>query len=580
MDRYLFFHVPKTAGSSVREALRQLFGADQVGPPVEEEATGYDSAALSRYRVVVGHFSYEQVASFPDRRVLTFLRDPVEVVISRYYYYRNSPALEPTPLVLLCRDLSLRDVLERSGSLNVFFNDAVRRFAGDQSYALSDLEALALAKKNLAACDFVGIHEQMTDSLDLLSYTFGWPPCHSLPLTNVTAKRPAAAALDRETTALILESNRLDAELYQFGRELFERRKRAAWRSLIESRMPDGTIGPMTHAPPLRARTDDVANEGGPPSAPVNRNTVPRRSGSGEVRILSVALTGHDSGRAVVRSGEHCAIKVTLLAHVKIPDVSVTLRLFNSMKTLVYSTRSSRDHRYLAMEAGRLEQVVFDLPLTVFLGSYYVDVEVNSGGGANRQILDYLPRAAAVDVSGFSAEPFGGIADLMADVYSVDAEPAGTEYQIGHEIDFTDAGNSHLFTRTGWSAPEDWARWTDGPEAELVCRLPRPVRGQLLLTALVFPYCPDRSLEAEAIVNGRLLARWCFPAPGSYTELEVEVPRDVCAQDYLHIIFRVHEPRTPPASGPSPDTRALGLAFQRMVISRCSRWTWHRFRRT
>lgn len=561
MDRYLFFHMPKTAGSSLRQYFRTLFGDDQVGPP---EGTllpvGADASQLARYRMIVGHFSFEHVAAFPGRRVLTFLRSPVDVVVSAYYYTRNTPEIVATPQVALCRDLSLREVLKSQQGLRIFSNDTVRRFAGHEVYSMSDREALAQAKRNLAACDFVGIHEQMDDSLVMMSATFGWP-VQSLPRANVTSGRPPLVEIDQELTDDILEANQLDAELYRFGVELFEARRRAMLTRLVRPTLAVHEGSSVTTR--ASAEPQSVLSEG---PAPAVTDAPPKRPAFDGVRILSPVVIGRDSGRAVVKSGERCEIRAVLLAQATSTDVAVVLRLFNSVGLLVYSTRTSRAGEYIELEAGHATQVVFDIALTVSPGSYYMDLEVCSSSGPSLRVMDYVHKACSVDVSGFTALPFAGVADLAADVYTIDPGYGAIEYEVGREIDFASWGNSQLYTRTGWAEPEQGHRWTDGPEAELLCRLSSANCGDLLFTALAMPYCPERTLDVKAVVNGRELGRWQFVVNGGSSELMMHIPADTAAHGYLHIVFQIDRPCVPSMLGPSDDTRALGLAFERVVI--------------
>ena len=99
-DRYLYFHVPKTAGKSIRLALTQVFGEEQVSPTLGVEPWTHLRDELSRYRVIAGHFTYEQLALFPNYRLFTLLRDPVDIIVSKYYYYRGTPELPALPQVL------------------------------------------------------------------------------------------------------------------------------------------------------------------------------------------------------------------------------------------------------------------------------------------------------------------------------------------------------------------------------------------------------------------------------------------------------------------------------------------------
>ena len=219
MDRYLFIHIPKTAGSSIAKALEQILGSEAVGPRFGAYFDEINIERYSHYRMIIGHFTYDQLAHFPNRRILTFLRDPVDVLVSKYLFFRQLPADTAdagAPHVRCCKELSLTEILERKDEFRTFFNDAVWRFSaqGPHSYARSEDEAVTLARERLKNCDFVGIYEDLTDSIDLMSYTFGWPPVDKLPHENVTQGRAALSDFDSHTVRMILKANHLDAELY------------------------------------------------------------------------------------------------------------------------------------------------------------------------------------------------------------------------------------------------------------------------------------------------------------------------------------------------------------------------------
>lgn len=535
-DRYLYFHVPKTAGKSVRLALAQVFGEDQVSPTIGVEEWAQLRDDLPRYRVVAGHFTYDQLAAFPGYRRFTLLRDPVDVIVSKYYYYRGTPELPPLPQVNLCRGLSLREIADRGGELTTFFNDAVCRFSGlgFETFARPADEVLAIAKANLASFDVVGIYEEMDAWLDLMCRTFGWPPIETLPRINTSAGRPAVTELEPGTAERILEANALDAALYRFARELFEERRAA-----------DGAKQ-ISRPAPLTVEVPAVS----------------------DVRILRTTAGALESGSAMLRSGERCMVRIVLLANVATPDVSITLRVVNLIDILVYSTVSSKDGEYLDLAAGAVREVVFVMPFAVAPGLYRFFVDVQAGREGVRRLLDTNSEAVFVEVTGFAGQPFGGLADLPTDVSTSSADVPGHWYGVGRDIDFTAAGDSQLFTLAGWSTPETGGRWTDGPEAELLLRLRDAPPDNLHMIADVLPFCHDAGLTVDAIVNGSLLATWEFSPPGAPTRCEVAIPASLATRDHLHVLFRVKEPKVPSALGLSEDSRALGLAFQRLSVSR------------
>jgi hypothetical protein len=216
---------------------RELLGPENVGPMLP----GFhqiDIHAMSRFRLLGGHLEFQQVKHFGQRRLFTMLRDPVEHLVSKYYFYRNAPDSGLDPMVRVSRQLSFEELVNQEplGVLRFYFNFTVWQLAGMGFSKLrsdSEGEALRLAKEHLAECCFVGIVEQLPDSLDLMSYTFGWPPVETIPRENVTTNRLISQHLEPELRKRIVERSYLDMELYEFGVSLFAKRKREMMRAEV-----------------------------------------------------------------------------------------------------------------------------------------------------------------------------------------------------------------------------------------------------------------------------------------------------------------------------------------------------------
>lgn len=85
-----FLHIPKTAGTSVSEALRQGFHPDEICPEYEEHhLIRADTQALrARYRYFAAHAGFD-VAERLGEYIVTVLRDPEARIISLYNYWRQ-----------------------------------------------------------------------------------------------------------------------------------------------------------------------------------------------------------------------------------------------------------------------------------------------------------------------------------------------------------------------------------------------------------------------------------------------------------------------------------------------------------
>lgn len=101
--KVIFLHIPKTAGQSVHAALVNGFGRDAVCPArVNEHLRDYTIAELNRYQVFSGHMDWSLLDCVSGPRyVFTILRDPMERLLSFYFYLRKQgEAMPPGQLEL------------------------------------------------------------------------------------------------------------------------------------------------------------------------------------------------------------------------------------------------------------------------------------------------------------------------------------------------------------------------------------------------------------------------------------------------------------------------------------------------
>jgi hypothetical protein len=89
--RIVFLHIPKTAGQSVHAALANTFGEAAVCPArVNEQLRLMSISELNRYQVFSGHFDWSLLDCLKGPRyVFTILREPMERVLSFYFFLRK-----------------------------------------------------------------------------------------------------------------------------------------------------------------------------------------------------------------------------------------------------------------------------------------------------------------------------------------------------------------------------------------------------------------------------------------------------------------------------------------------------------
>lgn len=240
MDRkaLIFLHIPKTAGTTLNRIIESQYSPFAIFTmdPYRIRATAerfkrLPEARRRRLRVVRGHLFYGLHQFLPQGATyITMLRDPVARVLSAYYFVLRRP-LNPLHRKLKRERLGVEDCLRLFPHRQ---NLQCRFIAGVEDPVASDERLLETAKENLTkSFSVVGICERFEESLLLMSKTFGWDVAF-YENKKVSKSRPV---VEPNLVALIREHNRLDDELYEFGKKLFEqtlRKKEDAVREGLE----------------------------------------------------------------------------------------------------------------------------------------------------------------------------------------------------------------------------------------------------------------------------------------------------------------------------------------------------------
>jgi len=242
-DTLIYLHVPKCGGTTIHGILRDNFPADcryYVDPHdvagSRREFAAKPEKERRRIQLLHGHLSYGWHEHVPGTAVyFTFIRHPVERVVSHYNYVRFRTD----------HDHYLRDVVERegmsiadyvtSGVCDEMNNGQVRLLAGVEDivqepygdsalpYGTNDPELLNRALRNIDDhFVFVGLQERFDQSLLLMR--------SHLQLDSVTYQRKNTGTAHYrkrrptdEDVEAIREFNQLDFQLYQKMLERFNK---------------------------------------------------------------------------------------------------------------------------------------------------------------------------------------------------------------------------------------------------------------------------------------------------------------------------------------------------------------------
>lgn len=198
-------HIPKTGGTSFAAVLQRAFPGQvaylykpyhpRTHPLLRERGKTLEPTVLARLeadgvRVLHGHGALSLYAeAAPDLgRVWTWLRDPVERVISSYFYQSSRS--------------------ERAGSRPEMRDRVVGRSLADYARmpANRNLQSRILGPIQVDSLGFVGITEMFDESLALLGLSRD-----RTKMRNINNRRPEVSEADRE---LIAHLNQADIALY------------------------------------------------------------------------------------------------------------------------------------------------------------------------------------------------------------------------------------------------------------------------------------------------------------------------------------------------------------------------------
>ena len=190
----IFLHIPKTAGRTFYNILIRQFSPSEIlrmehlfnkdssikyqpvhqffNPFLQKYAINYlkkipDEQKIRIKCITQGHLAFGLHAYFPQRvSYITFLRNPVDRVISQYYYLRRRPN---NPFYYLVKGKDLREYINNEEISDQISNVQVRFLCGEDGIPkqgkLSE-EDLKLAKERLKKYfTFVGTTKKFDESL-------------------------------------------------------------------------------------------------------------------------------------------------------------------------------------------------------------------------------------------------------------------------------------------------------------------------------------------------------------------------------------------------------------------------------
>ncbi len=236
-----FFHIPKTAGTSVWRFLEQSFSSDEICPcGLWDQLITVSRSELEQWQIFRGHFlSHLEPYLGRSLRTFTMLRDPVERTISHYYHVRRAPehpyhkyALRMS-LAEFCVHPETRHMVENYQAAYLAKTPCDPLIAA-QGLSPEDLARFELqrrmehpdktpaseelferAEARLTRFTAVGITENFDNSLLKVSRSLKCLAPIPFAPQNINPERARVENVDSATLALVRDLTRVDQRLYQ-----------------------------------------------------------------------------------------------------------------------------------------------------------------------------------------------------------------------------------------------------------------------------------------------------------------------------------------------------------------------------
>ncbi|MFA1710871.1 sulfotransferase family 2 domain-containing protein [Peribacillus frigoritolerans] len=207
----IFMHIPKTGGTTLNELfkkqykLNEIFDHDSFQKKMMklDELTDMEKRNI---KAITGHYFYgiHQEFSRPFN-YFTMLREPVDRVISSYYFLKDYPGYE------MVKNMTLEEFVVKGPEAP---NLQTLMVCGSQEKP--DIEK---AKENLKTFTVVGVTELFDETLFCLKKAYAWGDIH-YTRKNITKNRLAKEEVPSPLKNLIRKYNALDMELYDYAKKL------------------------------------------------------------------------------------------------------------------------------------------------------------------------------------------------------------------------------------------------------------------------------------------------------------------------------------------------------------------------
>ena len=203
--------------------LKSAYPSERVCPAVflNEFTNGDSWDATDQYHLYCGHMGYSHAIRVSGT-VVTVLRNPIDRILSLYYYWRSVDSETEGPLLAKRHGIEEFLNIQARAIVEDVWNTQSWQIAADHSLEtrqrmrhLGEDDLFALAKKNIQSMAYAGVSEYFSQSAADIMRIVGKPGVKTVR-TNVTPNRVPADEISISLRRKISSRCEVDCALYDY----------------------------------------------------------------------------------------------------------------------------------------------------------------------------------------------------------------------------------------------------------------------------------------------------------------------------------------------------------------------------
>ena len=226
----VFVHVPKTAGTTFHQVLKREYVNRYFINAFNVDESLRKFKSLSEFErqsieLVQGHSALYFVEYLTNPVLITFLRNPIDLVVSNFYYIKRAPwngyhkYVNEMSSIMEFVEFTKEKKFDNLQTRHLSKVDLKNSNEIDRSiHRIEDLYDITLS--NLKRFDFVFTIDEFDKALLTLRKSLNWKKIPVYTKQNKTEKRISVKELDDETKKVIADLNSFDLKLYNLAKDI------------------------------------------------------------------------------------------------------------------------------------------------------------------------------------------------------------------------------------------------------------------------------------------------------------------------------------------------------------------------